>query len=328
MTNRRKLTLAVAASALLIGGATACGTERTTPVGAGAQAPAKAAGAAGGYGDGGYGDGGYGSAGGGDGAGAGTASGPLAVRQDAKLGTLVADSAGFTLYRFDKDTASPSRSNCAGACATAWPPVPAGTTLPGAVPKGSVGSVDRADGTKQLTIGGWPVYRYAKDTAPGQTNGQGVGGTWFAVTPEGKKAGQGGAGEGGTAGQGGAEGGGAAALPALSTVEDQNLGAVLRDGKGRTLYRFTKDTAWPMKSNCQGACLEKWKPAKPVDVNDVKGVDPKLLSVYTRSDGGKQLAIDCWPLYWFTGDTAPGQVNGQGVGGTWFAVTPQGKLAK
>ncbi|MFJ5553384.1 SCO0930 family lipoprotein [Streptomyces sp. NPDC093225] len=308
MTNRRSLTLAAAAATALLFGATACGSARSGDAGAApANAPAGAAAEAGGYGNGNAGDayGGYGS---GSGAAAGTASGPLSVRQDAKLGAVVNDAAGFTLYRFDKDTAKPSASNCNDACAKAWPPVPAKTSLPGSVPKSAVGSVKRADGTDQLTLGGWPVYRFAKDTAPGQTNGQGVGGTWFAVAPDGKKAGT--------------------PLPALSTLQDQELGRILRDGKGRTLYRFTKDTAWPMKSNCLGACLEKWKPAKPVDAKDVEGVDPKLLSVYTRPDGTEQLAVACWPLYWFTGDAAPGDVNGQGVGGTWFAVTPQGKLAK
>ncbi|MFD9330784.1 hypothetical protein [Streptomyces sp. NPDC060065] len=49
--------------------------------------------------------------------------------------------------------------------------------------------VKRTDGTLQVTIGGWPVYRFSKDLEPGDTNGQGVGGTWFGVTPDGQKAG-------------------------------------------------------------------------------------------------------------------------------------------
>ncbi|WP_330334073.1 SCO0930 family lipoprotein [Streptomyces sp. NBC_00536] len=310
MMNLRKLTLAGAATALLLG-ATACGTQasgKTDAKPAGAQVPAAAPSAAAdpyGYGD-------------GAAAPAGAASGPLAVRTDAKLGQVVTDSAGFTLYRFDKDTAKPaSTSACSGDCAKTWPPAPAKGVAAGAVPAGALGSLKRADGTEQVTIAGWPVYRFAKDTAPGQTNGQGVGGTWFAVTPEGKKAGAPAAGQPEQP-----------ALPALSATDDKTLGKILRDGKGRTLYRFTKDTAWPMKSNCEGACLDKWKPAQPVDADKVEGVDPKLLSTYTRADGTKQLAIDCWPLYWFTGDQNPGDTAGQGVGGTWFTVTPQGKLVK
>ncbi|MFB7593076.1 SCO0930 family lipoprotein [Streptomyces sp. NPDC056169] len=313
MMNMHKLTVATAGAALLFG-VTACGTQET---GAGAGAATVAPPAA--------------TAGGGDSYGNGapegsgpTASGPLAVRDDAELGSVVVDAKGFTLYRFDNDTASPSTSACAGDCATTWPPVPAGSTRPGGVDASRVGSLKRADGVEQLTIAGWPVYRFAKDTAPGQTNGQGVGGTWFAVTPDGKKAG---AGEPGTATPGTAAPG-ESALPALSLTENDKLGKIIRDGKGRTLYRFTKDTAWPMKSNCAGACLEKWRPAKLVDVAKVEGIDPKKLIPYTRADGTKQLTIDCWPLYWFTGDKTPGDTNGQGVGGTWFAVTADGKLAK
>ncbi|MER5636155.1 hypothetical protein ABT095_04290 [Kitasatospora sp. NPDC002227] len=105
------------------------------------------------------------------------------------LGTVVTDSAGFTLYRFDEDTASPSASHCTGGCASIWPPVPvtANGQVKG-VDQSLVGSVTRPDGSKQLTLAGWPLYRYAPDTKPGDTKGQGVAGTWWAVTPSGGKA--------------------------------------------------------------------------------------------------------------------------------------------
>jgi len=106
----------------------------------------------------------------------------------AKLGTIVT-SGGVTLYRFDKDAAKPSKSNCTDQCATAWPPVLAGGGMPkvNGVDPALVGIVLRSDGTKQVTLGGWPLYRYAKD-GPGQTKGEGVGGTWHAVGPSGKPA--------------------------------------------------------------------------------------------------------------------------------------------
>ncbi|MFB6784373.1 MULTISPECIES: hypothetical protein [unclassified Streptomyces] len=65
-----------------------------------------------------------------------------------------------------------------------------------------------------------------------------------------------------------------------------------------------------------------------VDKKNIKGIDPKLITPYTRPDGTKQLTIDCWPLYWYTGDKKPGETNGQGLNGTWFTVRPDGKLAK
>jgi predicted lipoprotein with Yx(FWY)xxD motif len=110
------------------------------------------------------------------------------------LGTVVVDGTGYTLYRFDKDKPKPSKSNCNGSCATQWPPVLVASAdeakavkLDG-VDAGAVNTVKRTDGKLQLTIGGWPVYRYSGDKAAGDTTGQGVGKVWFAVTPAGKKA--------------------------------------------------------------------------------------------------------------------------------------------
>jgi predicted lipoprotein with Yx(FWY)xxD motif len=95
------------------------------------------------------------------------------------------------LYRFDKDTASPSQSNCNDDCAVKWPPVTieegGNVYLAGVNPK-AVGAIRRADGQVQITVGGWPVYRFSGDSKPGDLNGQGVGGTWFAVSPTGEKA--------------------------------------------------------------------------------------------------------------------------------------------
>ncbi|MER5339667.1 SCO0930 family lipoprotein [Streptomyces mirabilis] len=235
-------------------------------------------------------------------------AGQLAVAESTTLGKVLTDSAGFTLYRFEKDTAEPPKSNCDGDCATAWPPVPAdGAVAATGVDKALLGEVTRADGTKQLTIGGWPMYRYAKDTKAGDTNGQGVGGTWYASAPDGKKA-------------------TLASLPGLSTRNDPKLGEIVVDKNGRTVYRFLKDQAWPVpKSACTGACLEKWPVVAPVSASDTKGVQKKGLMGFTRPDGAKQMTVNCWPIYTFSGDKAAGDTNGQGVGGTWYAVAPDGK---
>ena len=116
----------------------------------------------------------------------------LTANSTAQLGTVVVDGQGFTLYRFDKDSAKPPTSNCADDCAQKWPPVLAtpGTPLTvEGVEQEAVGTINRADGTIQLTLNGWPVYRYSGDPQPGATSGQGVGGgEWAAVTPTGSKA--------------------------------------------------------------------------------------------------------------------------------------------
>ncbi len=115
---------------------------------------------------------------------------PALVAAQTPLGTVVTDKDGFTLYRFDKDTPKPPDSTCAGNCATTWPPVPALDANPQVegVDPALIGSVDRADGTQQLTLNGWPLYRYSKDVAAGDTKGEGVGGTWHAVGVDGKPA--------------------------------------------------------------------------------------------------------------------------------------------
>ncbi|MEU9080271.1 SCO0930 family lipoprotein [Kitasatospora sp. NPDC048538] len=306
---------------------------------AGATAPAPA----GGYGS--YGD--YGSsasASASPAAGGGRPGGQLAVRVDDKLGSVLTDGQGFTLYRFDKDTAKPPMSNCAGACATTWPPVTkdAMTMAGTGIDQAKLGEIVRGDGSHQLTVGGWPAYRYAQDTAPGDTKGEGVGGTWHALAPDGSKAASAGAGAQpsatATATPTAAPTATAAPMPPsspqppagvqLSIFDHPQLGPIMVDAHGRTLYHYGKDTAWPMRSNCEGDCLKTWMPAAPVDPAKIKGVDPKLVGKMQRPDGTWQLSINCTPVYVYSGDKGYGDALGNGLAGNqWTAINPQGKPA-
>jgi predicted lipoprotein with Yx(FWY)xxD motif len=321
MNTWRNASLAVTATAVLAL-TTACGQDKgtETPNGQAVGAANPAAQPGNGYGS----DAGYGEAAGGEAA-AAEPAGQLAVWESEELGKVVADSAGLTLYRFDKDTANPPKSNCEGDCAKTWPVVAAGgaSAAPGVDPS-LIGEVTRADGTKQLTIDGWPMYRYAKDTKAGDVKGQGIGGTWYAAAPDGKKAAPGAGGEaGGEAG--GDEGAEPADLAGLSVRKDPKLGEIVVDKNGMTVYRFMKDSAWPMKTACTGECLEKWPVVAPVEKNDTVGILKKGFVTFDRPDGIVQQTIDCWPIYTFKGDAKPGDTNGQGVGGTWYAVSPEGK---
>ncbi|MGQ0838879.1 hypothetical protein [Actinokineospora sp.] len=235
----------------------------------------------------------------------------LAAAEIDGLGTVVTDQDGRTLYRFDKDKAKPPTSTCVAECATAWPPALAGDTEVAVrgVDDSLIGTVERADGARQLTLDGWPLYRFAKDQAAGQAKGQGVGGTWFAATPEGKKAGD-------------------QAAVRLSAKEVGSLGTIVTDAKGYTLYRFDKDRAKPSKSTCDGDCAKAWPPALAgTGQVSLTGIDRTLVGTVTRADGAQQLTLNGWPLYRFAKDKAPGDAKGQGVGGTWFAATPEGKKA-
>lgn len=93
----------------------------------------------------------------------------------------------------------------------------------------------------------------------------------------------------------------------------------LADSDGMTLYYFTKDASGA--STCAGPCVERWPVFYADNVTVPAGMDTKEFSVITRADGKKQNTFRGWPLYYWVGDKAPGQTEGQGVNGVWFYVT-------
>ncbi|MGW2693054.1 hypothetical protein [Streptomyces sp. NPDC001296] len=104
------------------------------------------------------------------------------------VGSVVTDDKGMTLYRYDKDQPTPSKWTCAGACTKTWIPVIVQDSVQtSGVEKSLLGTVHRR-GMKQLTLAGWPLYRYVGDTEAGQANGQGKDEEWYAVTPSGQKS--------------------------------------------------------------------------------------------------------------------------------------------
>ncbi|HEY2044850.1 MAG TPA: hypothetical protein VGH11_19400 [Jatrophihabitans sp.] len=101
------------------------------------------------------------------------------------LGTILTDNSGKTLYRFAPDSAG--KSNCDAACLKYWPAVSAPAAVPSSVAgvNAAIGSLTRSDGTKQLTVAGFPVYTYVGDSAPGMASGQGKnlsGGLWWVLS--------------------------------------------------------------------------------------------------------------------------------------------------
>ena len=104
------------------------------------------------------------------------------------LGDVLVDAQGLTLYLFEADTGG--TSTCTGACADEWPPVTAaGTPTAGPDIDGEkLGTVERSDGTAQVTYADHPLYRYSGDTGPGDVNGEGsdaFGAEWYAVSSDG-----------------------------------------------------------------------------------------------------------------------------------------------
>jgi predicted lipoprotein with Yx(FWY)xxD motif len=104
------------------------------------------------------------------------------------FGTILADTAGITLYTWEGDTQSAGTSSCYNACAVAWPPMlvdaDTGTALMGNSAPSAFGALVRTDMTYQLTYEGWPLYSFVRDLVPGDVNGDdsmGFGSRWSVV---------------------------------------------------------------------------------------------------------------------------------------------------
>jgi predicted lipoprotein with Yx(FWY)xxD motif len=110
------------------------------------------------------------------------------------------------------------------------------------------------------------------------------------------------------------------------TTKSGSAGAFLTDGSGRAVYLWMKDGK--DSSACDGACAGAWPPVTATGaVSASGGVTMADLSTITRSGGAKQVVYDGHPLYYFSGDSGPGQVSGQGsdaFGAKWWLVDPAG----
>lgn len=106
---------------------------------------------------------------------ASSGSGPAKVE-----GGVFTDSAGMTLYTFDKDPAGAGKSVCNGPCATAWPPLMASAS---AAASGDWTIITRDDGSKQWAYKGKPLYLWVKDKNPGDRTGDGVNKVWSLAKP-------------------------------------------------------------------------------------------------------------------------------------------------
>jgi predicted lipoprotein with Yx(FWY)xxD motif len=124
----------------------------------------------------------------------------------------------------------------------------------------------------------------------------------------------------------GATGGGAATI---DVAKNAQLGQILTDSKGETVYVFAKDTNG--KSACSGSCAGVWPPVTTSGSPKAgKGVVASKLGTTKRSDGSTQVTYAGHPLYTYTSDTSPGATTGNGVnsfGALWYAVRSNGSNA-
>lgn len=203
---------------------------------------------------------------------------------------------GFALYTFDNDTAG--TSNCTGTCLTNWPALIANE---GAVAQAPYSIITRASGLKQWALNDMPLYFFLGDTSASDTKGEGVGGKWIVArgapvavsnhTTKGKIF---------------------IAHGSLITAS----GAADTLHTNFTLYTFDKDVTGSGKSTCNGGCLTTW-PALYASASAKAFGD---FSIIVRDSGEKQWAYKGKPLYFYIGDSAAGDANGEYP--DWRTVKP------
>jgi predicted lipoprotein with Yx(FWY)xxD motif len=228
-----------------------------------------------------------------------SAGAPLAIRTaQGGVGAFLTGPSGKTLYVFTRD--AKNMSNCNADCVATWPPllVNDGQSIQGdAAATGTFGHISTPSG-QQVTYNGAPLYYFSGDAKPGDTKGHNLKGVWFVARPD-------------------------TASTAVLGVRGSGASAELVGPNGMTLYFFAKDAAG--MSNCSGQCLENWPaltvPAdlKPTAADGIEGA----LSSFTRADDGThQLTYNGRPLYFFAGDSLPGDTHGDGIGGVWSIARP------
>jgi predicted lipoprotein with Yx(FWY)xxD motif len=114
----------------------------------------------------------------------------------------------------------------------------------------------------------------------------------------------------------------------VGVANNRNLGKILVDSQGRSIYLFQKDAG--TKSACTGACAAAWPPVRAAgEPAPGTGLTASKVGKTARSDGKPQLTYNGHPLYLYSADQKPGSTNGQGLtafGGGWFAVSAAGDM--
>ncbi|UMP01696.1 hypothetical protein [Amycolatopsis sp. EV170708-02-1] len=104
-----------------------------------------------------------------------------------RMGQAVLDETGAVLFRYERDNPHKARSACLGDCAAVWTPVTTtGTPSVTGIDPALVDTIKRPEGAKQVTLAGWPLYKFA-NSRPGEWTGQGTDHVWFVVQPDGRR---------------------------------------------------------------------------------------------------------------------------------------------
>jgi len=158
-------------------------------------------------------------------------------------------------------------------------------------------------GRKQLTYKGWPLYEFGPDSLKrGSTKGVSFPspGIWPVAQTSIKSA---------------------IMVSEVKITNNPKYGEILTDGTGRSLYFFANDKD-TVTSACTGGCTTIWPTFYADSLTIGAGLDPKDFGKITRPDSTLQITYKGWPLYYYSGDYAAGDVNGEGFKGIWFVAKP------
>ncbi|MSQ22872.1 MAG: hypothetical protein EXR53_06185 [Dehalococcoidia bacterium] len=209
------------------------------------------------------------------------------VTAHAKLGNILTDLSGRTLYTFSRDERN--KSTCSGTCVETWLPLlTAGDPTAGdGVTQATLGVIQRTEGGIQVVYNGRPLYHNVQDTAAGDAKGQNVGTLWFVLSGDGSPI------------QDAAQ---------IKTVSSPALGTIITDRSGRTLYLASRDEA--NKSNVTGNTTRSRPPVLTIgDPTAGEGAAANLLGTLKRAEGSTQVTYKGRPLYYYARDDKPGDTN-------------------
>lgn len=235
----------------------------------------------------------------------------LALTTSTKFGSILTDANGKTLYFFSID--ANGTSGCTDGCALAWPVYYAGNeTAPTGLNATDIKTITRADGKKQTTYKGWPLYYYAGDTNKSDINGDGSGGTWFVAKPDYSIM---------------LANNQLTGLDKVNYLANSQPGTAvsqyLTDAAGRTLYAFSPDTFNVNTFTKADLSNNGIWPIYESDVLNVPSVFTKDMFTQITSAGKKQLTYKGHPLYYFGSDVNRGDNKGVSVPtpGVWPVLT-------
>jgi predicted lipoprotein with Yx(FWY)xxD motif len=223
------------------------------------------------------------------------------------FGDALVEEEGRSLYMFVPDQDANGTPTCYDDCAKAWPALEGPVSAGEGVDQSLLGTVERTDGTQQATYNDLPLYYFSGDAAAGDVNGQGLFGVWWIVDPSGTPIEK---------------------EPTRLSISTTDLGDVLVDGAGMTLYMFVPDQQGNGSPTCYGDCAKTWPPLEAAESGVFlpgEGVDESLFGTVARKNGAQQVTYNTLPLYLFSGDKAAGDVNGQGLGDMWWVVNAAGE---